>query len=99
MSRELVAKAELDRVEKMLEEAGIIRNGEVNLAKLAINDASKTIDILADEHLEKMKHGKGGLFLVTQAGNIAVDLANGEAGVKSAINLAVDTILFVAHYI
>ena len=97
MSRELVAKAELDRVEKMLEEAGIIRNGEVNLAKLAINDASKTIDILADEHLEKMKHGKGGLFLVTQAGNIAVDLANGEAGVKSAINLAVDTILFVAQ--
>ena len=44
MSRELVAKAELDRVEKILEEAGIIRNGEVNLAKLAINDASKTID-------------------------------------------------------
>ena len=97
MSRELVAKAELDRVEKMLEEAGIIRNGEVNLAKLAINDASKTIDILADEHLEKMKHGKGGLFLVTQAGNIAVDLANGEAGVKTALNLAVDTVLFVAQ--
>lgn len=97
MSRELVAKAELDRVEKMLEEAGIIRNGEVNLAKLAINDASKTIDILADEHLEKMKHGKGGLFLVTQAGNIAVDLANGEAGVKTALNLVVDTVLFVAQ--
>ena len=53
--------------------------------------------ILADEHLEKMEHGKGGLFLVTQAGNIAVDLANGEAGVKTALNLAVDTVLFVAQ--
>ena len=97
MSRELVAKAELDRVEKMLEEAGIIRNGEVNLAKLFINDTSESLNTLAKDRLEKLKYGKSGLFLVTQAGNIAVDLANGEAGVKSAINLAVDTILFVAQ--
>ena len=97
MSRELVAKAELDRVEKMLEEAGIIRNGEVNLAKLFINDTSESLNTLAKDKLEKLKHGKSGLFLVTQAGNIAVDLANGEAGVKTALNLAVDTILFVAQ--
>ena len=99
MSRELVAKAELDRVEKMLEEAGIIRNGEVNLAKLFINDTSESLNTLAKDKLEKLKHGKSGLFLVTQAGNIAVDLANGEAGVKTALNLAVDTILFVAQVI
>ena len=81
----------------MLEEAGIIRNGEVNLAKLFINDTSESLNTLAKDRLEKLKYEKSGLFLVTQAGNIAVDLANGEAGVKSAINLAVDTILFVAQ--